>query len=159
MTNREQLASIYPQAWRWALHCARWDQDLAFDALQDACMQLLEGLAPSNPAAFRSFAFSVISRQVTRHRRSARWRRWFRWPITPELSATPAENSLSACPDLQRHLAQLSTRQRDVIALVLLCEFSIEEAATALNLRLGTARTHYARGKKQLRALMGEQAP
>ena len=55
-----------------------------------------------------------------------------------------------------RALKQLSGRQRSVAWLVIGCDLSIEEASTVLGMRLGTARTHYARAKQSLRASFSE---
>ena len=47
-------------------------------------------------------------------------------------------------------LARLSRRQREVLELVFYQDLSIEEAAETLAISIGSARTHYARGKRKL---------
>jgi RNA polymerase sigma-70 factor (ECF subfamily) len=55
---------------------------------------------------------------------------------------------------LLKALAVLSARQRQVLHLVFYQDLTIEEAAQILNLNLGTARTHFERGKRQLRKML-----
>jgi RNA polymerase sigma factor (sigma-70 family) len=48
----------------------------------------------------------------------------------------------------------LSQRQQEIIHLVFYQEMSVQEAAAVLGMPVGTARTHYERGKARLRALL-----
>jgi RNA polymerase sigma-70 factor (ECF subfamily) len=64
--------------------------------------------------------------------------------------ASMSENSLA----LLQALAVLSVRQREVLHLVFYQDLTIGEAAEVLNLNLGTARTHFERGKRQLRKML-----
>ena len=52
---------------------------------------------------------------------------------------------------LIRALNQLSVQQQQVLHLVFYQECTIEEAAEVMRISLGTARTHYERGKRHLR--------
>jgi RNA polymerase sigma-70 factor (ECF subfamily) len=45
----------------------------------------------------------------------------------------------------------LSARQRQVLHLVFYQDLTVEEASRVLKISLGTARTHFERGKTQLR--------
>ena len=52
-------------------------------------------------------------------------------------------------------LTILPTRQRELLHLVFYQELTIGEAADVLAISVGTARTHYERGKQRLRELLG----
>jgi RNA polymerase sigma-70 factor (ECF subfamily) len=53
-------------------------------------------------------------------------------------------------------LAQLPERQREVLHLVFYQDMSISDAAEVMEIAVGSARTHYERGKARLRALLEE---
>ena len=82
---------------------------------------------------------------------AARWRR-------EEPEAAPAAAAEERATFLSA-LERLSRRQREVLELVFYQDLSIEEAAQTLAISIGSARTHYARGKRSLaqRLAVGER--
>ena len=66
----------------------------------------------------------------------------------------PVEEPPDVAP-LARALLRLSARQREVLHLVFSEDFTVEGAAVVMGIGVGSARVHYDRGKKRLRALLG----
>lgn len=56
--------------------------------------------------------------------------------------------------DYQKLLMQLSPMQREVMLMVFYHQLTIAESAEVLQISLGSARTHYDRGKKKLKELI-----
>jgi RNA polymerase sigma factor (sigma-70 family) len=57
---------------------------------------------------------------------------------------------------LTKALTQLPRRQQEILDLVFYHEMTIEEAGVVIGVSLGTARTHYERGKKNLLKKLGD---
>ena len=55
---------------------------------------------------------------------------------------------------LAEAMQQLSQRQMELLHLVFYQGQTIEEAASILQLQIGTARSHYARGKENLKKIL-----
>lgn len=144
----------------WALACCRHDRSEAEDVLQTAYLKVLDGRAAfGERSAFRTWLFGVIRRTAAEHRRR-RMLRGF-WPapsasdaaMVPDASPDPAE-ALARSESARSLLAALDTlpgRQREVLHLVFYQELTIADAAAVLGVSLGSARTHYERGKARLR--------
>jgi len=156
---RCELERLHPASFGWALWCCDHRHDEAEEVLQMAYLKVMEGAARyGGRASLRTWFFSVVRRTAWEQRR----RRWVRELLLAQWArqqaAGPApEQALSVCErnsELRRALAALPARQRDVLHLVFYQELTIEEAAEVLKIGLGTARTHFARGKARLRELL-----
>ena len=123
-------------------------------------------LLPAEPGRsdeFRTWLFGVIRRPAaeTRRRRVVRemaFSKWLRRTPAPSPASSPesVRQETEIHQRLRRLLQKLSRRQRDLMHLVFYQEMTIEQAAGVLNITLGTARTHYKRGKAQLKKLLEE---
>ena len=142
--------------------CCRWNRDEAQEVLQVSYLKAMEGRARFNGhSSARTWFFGVVRQTAleTRRQRAVRALALHRWFIgLPRSEPAPTPERLSTEAQTQRRLrrllTQLSTRQRDLLHLVFYQELTIGEAADVLHISLGTARTHYERGKARLRRLL-----
>ena len=85
--------------------------------------------------------------------------RWLQRAPSPEPPPTPegASGRTESCRRVRDVLARLSSRQREMLHLVFYQDLTIEQAAQVIHIPVGTARTHYERGKANLRRLLAEE--
>ncbi|HEV8580493.1 MAG TPA: RNA polymerase sigma factor [Thermoanaerobaculia bacterium] len=159
------LEALHPASFGWALGCCRWDREEAEEVLQTTYFKILDGRARFDErSSFKTWLFAVIRRTATERRRS-RWLRSLaalRWrggdpgpdPVpTPETRLGSAEESRL----LRTALGSLPARQREVLHLVFYQDLTVEEAARVLGISVGSARTHYHRGKSALRERLARE--
>jgi RNA polymerase sigma-70 factor (ECF subfamily) len=158
-----QLERLHEASFGWALSCSGWNDADAEDVLQTTYMKVISGRARfGGRSAFRTWLFGVIRQTAWEHARRARSHR----ERGERLAREPVEAS-SAHPDagverdersraLLQALAELPDRQREVLHLVFYQDLTIREAAEVMEVSLGSARVHYERGKKRLRAILSE---
>lgn len=160
---REQLAGLHADSFGWAVACCRGDAGLAEDVLQIAYLKVLQGKARfDGRAALRTWWFAVIRRTAADEHRRLWWRRlkhtaWAEklLPTAPEPESAGTELDRSHRQAwFERALAVLPARQREVLHLVFYQDLTIEQAAAVMRVSLGSARTHYHRGKQRLRQLL-----
>jgi RNA polymerase sigma factor (sigma-70 family) len=165
---RRELEQIHLDCFGWAIACCRGDRDQAEEVLQSSYLKAMTGRATFNGhSAIRTWFFGVVKRTAAEQRRSrfvrnAALARWVR--ALPRARSAPTPETTSdrdeVCTRLAELLAELSPRQRELLHLVFYQEMTIEQAAEVLGISVGTARTHYERGKARLRAQLegaGEQ--
>ena len=153
---RQQLDALHRDSFAWALACCRRDRTEAEDVLQTVYLQALDGRARFDArSSFKTWLFAVIRRTAAAERRRSMLRRLLlerRWTPEAETAAngeTTAEETDRATR-LAEALRKLAPRQHAVLELVFYHDITIEEAATIMGVAVGTARTHYDRGKKRL---------
>jgi len=153
-----ELERLHAESWGWALTCVGRDRELAQEVLQTAYVRMLSGAATLNGrSSFRTWVFGVIRmtalEELRRTRRTAA-RLDEGGPTIEAADSAPGPDLLTERAEraaaLTAALATLSSRQREVLQLVFYHGMTIEEAAGVMNVSLGSARTHYARGKQAL---------
>lgn len=154
---RAMLEKHHTDAWGWALHCCERDRDEAEATLHTAYVSVLNGSASfGERSSFKTWLFGVI-RTTAWRRKTNLWRRLRR--LTGETAGNPSrEPGLDAGiyrSELKEKVVEvlecLSRRQHQVLHLVFYQDLTIEEAASVLGISVGSARTHYHRGKQGLR--------
>ena len=154
-----QLEAFHPASFGWALACCGFDRQEAEDVLQTAYLKAIDGRARFNGhSSTRTWFFSVVRLTAIEQRRYRTVRRlallrWIQGAPVPRSFPTPED--VSGGEEEQRRLraclGRLSPRQRELLHLVFYQELTIEDAAHVLGISVGSARTHYERGKAQLR--------
>jgi RNA polymerase sigma-70 factor (ECF subfamily) len=158
-----ELEALHAAAYSWALRqCNRQAQD-AEDILQVAYERIIDGSAVfDGRSALRTWLFGVIGRIARDRRRQAQgarawWSRWF--AADDDAVAAQDGDADSDAPRVLRGLMSLPARQREVLELVFYRDFTIEESAAIMGISIGSARTHYARGKQAMAALLQDTQP
>jgi RNA polymerase sigma-70 factor (ECF subfamily) len=152
---RSKLEEHHQSAYGWALSCCARHRADAEDVLQAAYVKVLGGKARFNGASsFRTWLFALIRNTAADHRRSL-WRRLLREGETePPTAGTAADEQVlqaERAAGIQAALSRLSARQREVLHLAFYEGMTLEEAARVMGVSIGSARTHYERGKAKLR--------
>jgi len=156
-----ELERLHTMSFAWALHCCRRRREEAQDVLQEVYVRVLDGRAQfAGRSSVKTWLFALIRRTANaRNRRqwlrAALLERWMQpEPVSAPPSGPEGEASASEAHDqLRAALARLSPRQQEVLHLVFYQDSTIEEAAGLLGISLGSARTHFERGKSRLLAL------
>ena len=167
---RLQLERVHADCFGWAMACCNRDRDDAEEVLQTVYLSVLDGHARYDArSSFRTWIFGVIRRTAASERR----REWMRGMLVEReggrgkgeegsfaynaFGAPDGEVELESRRDGLNHaLTRLSARQREVLQLVFYHDLTVEEAATVMRVSVGSARTHYARGKANLAAMLGD---
>lgn len=161
---RAKLAETHASSFGWALACCRSDANEAEEVLQIVYLKVLEGKARfDGSSSFKTWLFAVIRNTASDQRR----KRLLRSLIVIRATEGESSETRSAHPEelayrseiqsvFRRALALLPRRQREALELVFYHDLPVQEAAAVMGVSLGSARTHYERGKKRLRELLEE---
>ncbi|MEQ8533146.1 MAG: RNA polymerase sigma factor [Imperialibacter sp.] len=153
MTTREQLEVHHKEAWFWARQCCRFQPDLAEDVLQTAYLKVLEKRALFHgKSSFKTWLFSVI-RFTAMDLLSAQQLHATRHLDIDGVQVGEPKNE-SDLVNYEYMISQLPGRQAELLLLVFYHDMTLEKAAEVMETSIGTARTHYDRGKKRLRELI-----
>lgn len=153
--QHEQLEQIvkalHRDAFLWARQCCGFDEEMAKDVLQQVYLKILESKAVySGKSSVKTWLFSVIRFTAFGSLGKAN-------AIMPLLDDydVPDEtvpNEVDRSPEELMQL--LPAKQREVLLLVFYHGLTLEKAAEVMEIGLGTVRTHYDRGKKNLKKLI-----
>lgn len=175
----EEIRSALKQSQRdnylWALFCCRQNREVAYEVLQITYLKILEGKAKySGTSSFKTWIFSVIKNTAIdsfndERKRQSRFLKlnnlFFsnngrnkekepRIAIEYTCFATISHEKDNETELLKEALNHLSERQKEIIMLVFYWDFTIERAAEIMRISIGSARTHYERGKSNLRSIL-----
>ena len=176
-----QLEALHPDSFGWALLCCGRDTTEAESTLQAVYLKVLSGKAVfEGKSSLKTWLFGVIKKTAAERRRRKMLSRLRLVPLEDmnENSKSGAARNMSPgtvgladpghCPDLgayrneilamfRSELAALPRRQREVLHLVFYQDLTLVEAAEVIGVSVGSARVHYDRGKKRLKARLIER--
>jgi RNA polymerase sigma factor (sigma-70 family) len=153
MTTREQLEVHHKEAWFWARQCCRFQPDLAEDVLQTAYLKVLEKRALFHgKSSFKTWLFSVIRFTALDFTNAQQLHTARHLDIDGvQVGEGQSESDLV---NYEGMISQLPGRQAELLLLVFYHDMTLEKAAEVMETSIGTARTHYDRGKRKLRELI-----
>ena len=157
---KAELENLHPASFGWALSCCGKNRTEAEEVLQIVYLKILQGKAVyRGESKLQTWLFAVIRKTAISERR----KQLLRALITKTGTNTESrelESELERSEMQQRFqqaLARLPVRQRETLHLVFYQELSLSEAAEVMDISLGSARRHYERGKKRLRAALDRE--
>lgn len=161
---QNELEKHHQASYGWALSCCSRDSEQAESVLQTVYLKVLEGKARfDGKSSFKTWLFAVIRKTAADERRRNLLTRLRL--IRHEQSA--GQNAPAERPDeiiyrtqiqalFRQALAALPKRQQEVLELVFYHDLTLAESANVMGVSIGSARTHYDRGKKRLRQWLDE---
>src|ERR1700730_568374 len=148
---RNALEAHHLESYGWALSCCRRRPDEAENVLQLVYVKVLSGKAVfDGKSSFKTWLFAVIRNTAVQEHRMEILRRLRLSQMPKVLDEKPPDERQGVEIRLKEALAKLPARQREVLQLVFYHDLSIVEAAKVMGVGIGSARTHYERGKKQM---------
>lgn len=158
-----KLERHHADCFAWAMACCGRDRTEAEDVLQTSYLKVLDGRAVfAGRSSLKTWLFGVIRRTAAEHRRWRALRRFRPAGLAEREDPAPDAATAVAASEsgarLVGALATLTARQRELLHLVFYQDLTIAEAAGVLGISIGTARTHYERGKQRLRQLLSLEA-
>ena len=153
------LERLHEESFGWALSCCGGEHARAEDVLQIAYVRVIAGRAVyGKRSTFRTWLFGVIRRVAVEQNRRVQTERKrtlrLDHPSVQGIADDRASDDFESARALHAALVQLPDRQREVLHLVFYQDMSIAEAAVVMEISVGSARTHYERGKARLRLLL-----
>ena len=166
------LAGVEKRAYRIAKFSLR-DHDDALDVVQDAMISLARNYAGHPEEQWRPLFYRILRNRVTDYQRRRRVRQgviaW--WPGTAQDDGPPdpveSAPDPSGAPDqqlegeqllerIERALAGMSSRQREVFMLRNFEGLDVAQTAIAMGCSEGSVKTHYFRAVQALQKQIGE---
>ncbi|MGP3917999.1 RNA polymerase sigma factor [Nonomuraea sp. 10N515B] len=114
----------------------------------------------------RPWLFGILTKLISRHHRkeAARYRALLRAPVDSDIES-PADRVAAGVTaqavraELAGALAALPAKDRDVLLLIAWGDLTYEEVAQALGIPIGTVRSRLNRGRRKVRAALGDANP
>jgi RNA polymerase sigma factor (sigma-70 family) len=144
------LKELHQDAYHWARQCCKFDDDLARDVLQAVYLKILEGKAEyKERSQIKTWLFSVI-----RFTALESYKPKGRMVALDEYQEEVEEEAAQGYECPEELIQLLPVRQKEVLLLVFYHQLTLEKAAEVLEISIGSVRTHYERGKQNLKKII-----
>jgi RNA polymerase sigma-70 factor, ECF subfamily len=131
----------------------------ALDATQEALIAITRGISRfDGRSAFTTWCYRVATNAALDELRR-RGRRPIPFDEPPELTSASGEGAVDARLDVDQALASVQEEFRTAVVLRDLADLDYPEIAEVLGVPVGTVKSRIARGRKALRAALGNQDP
>jgi len=145
------LKEHHSSAYIWARQCCSFDEELAKDVLQLVYLKILEGKAVyGEKSSLKTWLFSVIKFTAAESKRKEHQTT----TLDEVADFTGAEEDEVHQDTHEELIMLLPRRQQEVLLLVFYHNLTLEKAAEIMDISLGSVRTHYDRGKKNLKEII-----
>ncbi len=135
------------------LRLTRGNHALADDLAQETFLEAWRGLARfRGDSAFATWLYRIAYSRFLMSARKRKDEQLGEW----DGEAPSGEGATHARLDLERAMAKLSAPERAALTLCFALGLSNTEAAGALDMPLGTLKSHVLRGREKLKALLGD---
>ncbi len=134
------------------------DRDLAEDLVQDAILRALHsGTAPRQTTDLRPWMFRIIKNLFIDQKRKDRTRREFSHAQSrlSDAELTEDRDPVEAMM-VRQAFAKLARRDREILCLVDVLEMTYAEAATVVDVPLGTVMSRVSRARRAMIERLGE---
>lgn len=146
------LEGLHEDGYRWARQCCQYDEELAKEVMQEVYLKMLSGKAKySERSSVKTWFYAVIRYTALDHLRNNEDME------TLEKASNLIQVDEEQTLDFRSVLTRLSGKQSQVLLLVFYHNHTLEEVAEVMALSIGTVRTHYDRGKKNLKSILKEE--
>src|SRR5579863_2975630 len=133
------------------LTCALSDRSLADDILQDSFLRFLQAELPGDMQEEhrKNYLFRIATNLIRDHFNSAK-----RLPLNESSSRPCLEDDFARRQDLQRIMTELKPRQRELLWLAYVEQFSHNEIASMVGAKTESIRPMLARARQSLAELL-----
>jgi RNA polymerase sigma-70 factor (ECF subfamily) len=132
----------------------------AWDVLQQTWVRVLSGIgALREPGSLGPWLYRVARHAAFNHGKvRATYRQMLRdYPAAPPGGEDTAREEFESAEQVHNGLLKLSLPHREVLTLLFLEEFSVEQIARVLDVPAGTVKSRLFHAKKALRAALGKE--
>lgn len=144
------LKDLHREAYLWSRQCCHYDDELAKEVLQIVYLKIFENRARYHErSSFRTWLFSVIRNTAIDNMKE----RQVYYELEDAMNVS-ADEVKEEEVDYQAMLRKLPEKQAQVLLLAFYHNMTLDAISEVMELGVGTVRTHYDRGKKNLRELI-----